>query len=37
MMIADSFTWPDVIAVAVVFGSCVASILLFSKDKGGDR
>lgn len=37
MMFADSFTWPDVIAVAVVFGSCVASILLFSKDKGGGK
>lgn len=37
MMIADSFTWPDVVALAVVFGSCVASILLFSKDNGGGR
>lgn len=28
---------PDVIAVAVVFGSCVASILLFAIDKGGRK
>lgn len=37
MIICSSFTWPDVVAVAVVFGSCVASILIFAKDKGGDR
>lgn len=37
MMFADLFTWPDVIAVAVVFGLCVASILIFAKDKGGEK
>lgn len=37
MMIADSFTWPDVIAVAVVLGSCVASILIFAKDEGDGK
>jgi len=37
MMIADSFTWPDVVAVTIVFGSCVASILIFAKDKGGGK
>ena len=37
MMFADSFTWPDVIAVTVVVGSCVASILIFAKDKGGGK
>ena len=37
MILADSFIWPDVIAVAVVFGSCVASILIFAKDKVGRK
>lgn len=37
MMIADSFTWPDVVAIAAVVGSCVASILIFAKDKGGGK
>ena len=37
MIFTDSFTWPDAIAVAVVFGSCVASILIFAKDNGGGK
>lgn len=37
MMIADSFTWPDVVAIAAVVSSCVASILIFAKDKGSGK
>ena len=32
MMIADSFTWHDVVAIAAVVVSCVESILIFAKD-----
>lgn len=37
MMIADSFTWPDVVAIAAVFGFYVASILIIAKDNGGGK
>lgn len=37
MTTCSSFTWPDVIAVADVLGSCVASILIFAKDNGGGK
>lgn len=37
MMIADSFTWPDVVAIAAVVCPCVALIIIFEKDKGGGK
>lgn len=37
MMIADPVIWHDVVAIAAVVGSCVASILIFVKDNGGGK
>lgn len=37
MIASTSFTWHDIVAIAAVVGSCVASILIFAIEKGGGR
>ena len=37
MIECSSFTWHDVVAIAAVVGSCVASILIFAIEKGDGK